>query len=314
MRIVNLIENTEGRAGCEYVHGLSFYIETDKHKILMDLGPSDATLENAKRLGIDLTKVDTVVLSHGHYDHTGGVTGFARLNPDAKIYVQSMADGEFYAYDGEDKYRYIGMDKEVASLSQVVFLDGDSVIDDELKLFTVEKRTHELPSANKRLKVKTGGEYEQDSFAHEHFLVITYRGRNILLSGCAHNGILNILEEYRRRYKDDPDVVISGFHLMKKDSYTDDELLEIIDIAKQLKKYHTQFYTCHCTGKEAYEVMRNIMGDKLEYVHSGEEIRLRYRRFLTAKRRSDFMKYHKFFAWATVVCFIMTMITGYQRK
>ena len=85
MRIVNLVENTPGAPGCGAAHGLCFYIETPKHRLLMDLGPSASILENAARLGIDLTKVDTVVLSHGHNDHGGGILPFAKLNPDAKM-------------------------------------------------------------------------------------------------------------------------------------------------------------------------------------------------------------------------------------
>ena len=66
MRIINLVENTEGSAGCGVEHGLCFYIETEKHKLLMDTGQTDLLIGNAERLGIDLTLVDTVVLSHGH--------------------------------------------------------------------------------------------------------------------------------------------------------------------------------------------------------------------------------------------------------
>ncbi len=75
-----------------------------------------------------------------------------------------------------------------------------------------------------------------------------------------------------------PDAVISGFHLMKKSGYTDDEITEIIDTAKRLKEYRTTFYTCHCTGIKAYESMRCFMGSQLSYVHSGEEIRLEYQK------------------------------------
>ena len=92
MRIINLIENTEGSMGCAYAHGLSFYVETKKHKLLMDLGPSEETLKNAEKLGIDLTQVDTVILSHGHYDHSGGIMAFTKINPDAVIYMQESAD------------------------------------------------------------------------------------------------------------------------------------------------------------------------------------------------------------------------------
>ena len=91
MRIINLMEDTPGVTGLYYEHGLSFYIETEKHKILLDTGASSAFIENARHLGIDLKKVDVVVLSHGHYDHAGGILAFAKLNSTAKIYMQRTA-------------------------------------------------------------------------------------------------------------------------------------------------------------------------------------------------------------------------------
>ncbi len=97
MRIVNLIENTEGVEGCSCAHGLSFYIETEKHKLLFDLGPSGDTLGNAGQLGVDLKAVDTVILSHGHYDHSGGIISFSEINNDAPIYMQRSATGDYYA-------------------------------------------------------------------------------------------------------------------------------------------------------------------------------------------------------------------------
>ena len=98
-------------------------------------------------------------------------------------------------------------------------------------------------------------------------------GKSVLMSGCAHNGILSILDEYIRRYGKAPDLVVSGFHLMKKTEYLRSEIREIEDIAKELKQYPTRFLTCHCTGTTAFEIMKDIMGDNLEYIHSGEEIK-----------------------------------------
>ena len=89
---------------------------------------------------------------------------------------------------------------------------------------------------------------------------------------------------------------------------------EIIDTAKELKKYHTTFYTCHCTGIPAYESMRCIMGSQLHYVHCGDEVKIKYQKSAEEERRKQFMKWHKFFAWATVACFIITMMTGYKKK
>ncbi len=277
MKVINLIENTEGTEGCVCAHGLSFYIETASHKLLSDLGPSEETLQNAKKLRIDPAAVDTVILSHGHYDHSGGILPFTQLNDQAKIYMQRSAVLDYYADDGEnaegERYRYIGIDKRIAALSNVVFVDGDLRIDDELELFTVKNRKTEVPSTNRRLLVRKETGWEQDCFDHEHYLVIRDGKRRILVSGCAHNGILNIMEAYLEKYRETPDLVISGFHLMRKTDPTPEQRAEIEEIARKLKAYPTEFITCHCTGTEAYGIMKDIMGEQLHYVHTGEEIK-----------------------------------------
>ncbi len=280
MRIINLIENTEGETGCAAAHGLSFYIETAKHKLVVDLGPSAETMTNAEKLGIDLKQVDAVILSHGHYDHSGGILPFAVLNPGAAIYMQKTATAAYYADDSEagaaPQYRYIGIDDGIAALPQVRLIDGDCIIDDELMLFVIKERAGRLPFSNARLKRETGGVYRQDEFDHEHFLIIKEGSKRVLVSGCAHNGVLNILKEYTRRFGAAPDAVISGFHLMKKTDHTAGEIREIENTAKELTRYDTVFYTCHCTGLPAFEIMKRIMGSQLEYVHSGDEIALNF--------------------------------------
>ncbi len=317
MRIVNLIENTGGSEGCACAHGLSFYVETEKHKLLVDLGPSDETLKNAEKLGVDLTQVDTVILSHGHYDHSGGIMGFSRINPKAVIYMQESAKNDYFADDGEsagkERYRYIGIDKDIVILPRIRMIRGDYQIDDELELFTVKERTHKLPFTNKWLLIRENGEFVRDDFRHEHYLVISDVDTRILISGCAHNGILSILDAYREKYGSSPDAVISGFHLMKKVKYTDEELREVIDIGKELKKYPTMFYTCHCTGEKAYRIMKLSMGEQLQYVHTGDEVTIK-KWAVKKEGRSSFMKGHKFFAWATLFCFVMAMVTGYKKK
>lgn len=277
MRILNLIEDTKGNNDLAYAHGLSFYVETKKHRLLLDLGPSEETIYNAKTLGVDLSKVDTVILSHGHYDHSSGIIPFASYNDRALIYMQESAINDYYADDGKNaikRYRYIGVDKDIAKLPQVKTLNGDFKIDDELELFVIKSRYHKIPFTNSRLLVKNGNDYIKDNFNHEHFLVIHQDEKSYLMSGCAHNGVLNILDEYIDRYDKAPDVVISGFHLSKKE-YIDSEIEEIKAIARELNNYSTKFVTCHCTGVKAFEVMKEIMGDKLEYIHTGEEFFLK---------------------------------------
>ncbi|MCR5008119.1 MAG: MBL fold metallo-hydrolase [Oribacterium sp.] len=317
MRIINLIENTEGKAGCASAHGLSFYIETSEHKVLVDLGPSDETIKNAEKLGVDLSQIDTVILSHGHYDHSGGIKAFSRINPSAVIYMQQSASDDHYADDGEsagsERYKYIGIDKDILNLPQVKIIYGDYRIDDELELFTLRKRTHKLPFTNKRILKKENGKYVEDDFKHEQYLVIKNDGKSILMSGCAHNGIPNILDAYKDKYDSFPDAVISGFHLMKKVKYTKDEIDELLKTGRELKKCPTMFYTCHCTGETAYKILKITMGDQIRYVHSGDEVKIE-KWNKDKERKQVFMKWHKFFAWATVFCFVMTMITGYEKK
>ena len=275
MRIINLVENELGNSGCEAAHGLSFYVETGNHKLLFDSSPSEVVIRNAQKLGVDLTIVDTVILSHGHYDHSGGILPFVELNPRAKIYMQHNADGEYYAFDGEEQgFRYIGIDKKILSLPQVQLLKGDTKIDDELQVFTVDNRAFPLPSTNKRLREFCNGQYIQDEFHHEQNLLLTADGKKILFCGCAHNGILNVMETLERKFGPAslPDLVIGGFHLMKRTEFSEADTAEVTEIANRLKTYKSHFATCHCTGLPVFNQMKEIMGEQLSYVYSGDEV------------------------------------------
>lgn len=273
MRIVNLIENIKGNPECDFEHGLSLYVETQKHKLLMDTGCTDKFLENAKRLSIQLEQVDSVVLSHGHYDHGGGILDFAKINSHARIYVRDNVFSNFYHGKDENK-RYIGLDKRISDLLQLNYIYENTKIDEELFLFTNVSSRILWPSGNLELTVEKEGVLVQDDFSHEQYLVISQNGKNILISGCAHNGILNILEEYHQIFSKEPDVVISGFHMMKKSGYKQEDIELIEKTAWKLKEYRTKFYTCHCTGEEPYERMKRILREQIDYVKSGEEVEI----------------------------------------
>ena len=149
---------------------------------------------------------------------------------------------------------------------------------------------------------------------------------HVLLSGCAHHGILNIMSHYRKMYGNDPDYVISGFHLMQKDGYSEEDIRSIGHTACVLRSGKTVFYTGHCTGEKPFEVLKNVLGDRIHYFHCGDEIELtapeekvperkaERDEAPSRKKKSKFMKWHRFFAGAAAVCFAMTMITGYRRK
>ena len=275
MRIINIIENTAGKNDCIPEHGLCFYVETKKHKILVDTGASGLLVENADQLGIDLADVDTVVITHGHYDHGGGILSFADLNDTATIYINEHAFQKFYSTSRGRRPRYIGLSRKVKDLPQVEILeDGVNKIDDELTVFSDIGDRYENPQTNSTLFVKEGSELVEDDFSHEQFLVVSSEGKKILFSGCAHHGIQNIMEKYVSIFKNDPDMVISGFHTARDRGYSKEDIKEIRNIAKDLTEYESVFYTCHCTGEEPFEEMQKILKDKIKYVHCGDEIKL----------------------------------------
>ena len=268
MKIVTLVENTCGAENCIAEHGLSLYIETEKHKLLLDTGQTDAIVKNAEVLSIDLSAVDTVILSHGHYDHSGGILPFSQINHTAQIIMQKSAAEPHFNGD-----RYIGIDKAIPDLPNVRLIEGDVQLDDELFLFSGIAGRRCYPQGNRKLSRMENGVQVPDDFIHEQCLVIKQNGKRWLLSGCAHNGILNILDRYKELFDSHPDYVITGFHMMKREGkHTEEEKAVIIQTAQELSQLDTVFYSGHCTGIPAFEMMKDIMGDKLIALHSGEEI------------------------------------------
>lgn len=268
MKIITLVENTTENESFIAEHGLSIYIETEKHRLLLDTGQTDAVVKNSEALGVDLTAVDTVILSHGHYDHSGGILPFSLLNHTAQIIMQRSAAEPHY--NGE---RYIGIDTDILKLPNVQLIDGDLRLDDELFLFSGVTGRRCYPQGNRKLSRLRNGKKSEDDFCHEQCLVITQNGKRWLLSGCAHNGILNILDRYREIFGSEPDYVLSGFHMMKREGeHTEEEKAVIIQTAQELAQMKTVFYSGHCTGIPAFELMKEIMGEKLIALHSGEQV------------------------------------------
>ena len=264
-KITTLMEDTLCGIALEAEHGLSLYIETEKHKLLADTGQTAKTWANASAKKIDITKVDTVFLSHGHYDHSGGLLTFASANPSADIYMHENAGGEYYSFK-EGGEKYIGIDKSILTLPNLHLINGNTVIDEELSVFTNVSPKRNWPKGNKRLHQLKNSEYVQDTFSHEIYLVIRYnQDKYILISGCAHNGILNILDSFRNIYGTDPSIVVSGFHMVQSE-YTEDDLQKIKETAVELSKMDTVFYSGHCTGETAYQLLKEIMGEKLEAI------------------------------------------------
>ena len=127
MKLITLVENTACCESLASVHGLSQYVETPNHKLLVDAGPNRAFLENAEKLGVDLTAVDAVIISHGHYDHTGGLAAFFEVNKTAKVYLRKAAFDKYFSCVG-DMAKYIGMDQALLThRDRFIFTDDLTV-------------------------------------------------------------------------------------------------------------------------------------------------------------------------------------------
>lgn len=268
MKVVTLVENTTSNPRLRCKHGLSLYIETDCHKILFDLGPNDLLLENAEKLGVDLSTVDTVIISHGHMDHGGALKDFLSVNSTAKVYVRQNAFDTYYTTVLGLPYS-IALDADFKNHPQIVLTPTEYKIDEQLELFSNSSYDFATPTSNARLKMKCDGEICLDTFTHEHNLVIKDGQKRYLVCGCSHNGIVNIVDSFRKRYSCDPDRVMGGFHLFSPGAgkYESREYIE--DVAKRLYQTSSIYYTCHCTGPDAYEIMKQTMGDRMHYLSVG---------------------------------------------
>ena len=261
MIITALMENTAIEDGFLFEHGLSLHIQTREHRVLFDTGQSNGFIANAGRLGIDLTAVDMAVLSHGHYDHGGGLMGFLALNSKALVYVSRCAFDSFYA--GEE--RYIGLDPALKANPRLVPVGDSLEIGDGLTLFSCNERPRPYVMDSYGLNVLRGDALMPDDFRHEQYLLIQEEGMRVLISGCSHKGVLNIEEWF------EPDVLVGGFHFMKLD--VDGAGRDVLDdAAEKLLSHGTDYVTCHCTGADQYRYLQGIMGERLGYLACGETV------------------------------------------
>ena len=274
MIIQNLMEDTEGSAGVYAEHGLSFLVKAGGHRYLIDTGASDFTWDNAEKLGVSVTDVDAVVLSHGHYDHTGGMLSLAEMGYRGPVYLRDNAGLPYYNLkEGE---RYIGIDPEILKLPGLHLTGKEDIlqIDETLSVFSGVTGTRFAPEGNRTLFEKKDGEFIPDTFDHEQYAVLTETGRTVLISGCAHKGILNILERFKDLYWTYPDAIVSGFHMMSGTGYDEAAKAQIRAVAAKIAATGIRFYTGHCTGVAAYMLMKPFLKERLVYLHAGDRVEI----------------------------------------
>ena len=272
MKITVLVENTARRPGLITEHGLGLYIDWSGGTMMMDFGHKGAIVPNAEALGIDLTRPTMGVLSHGHFDHSGGILAFRKKNPAMPIYVQKEAFGDYWASRLDGTHEYIGLDSTLREDGHIHPVTGVTELGGGALLFDGINGRRLYSRANDCLLVKTEAGFAPDAFRHEQALILPHGSGYVLFGGCAHNGIVNVIDRAVEIWGKAPDAVLSGFHLADPTSQRgyDPELTEAI--GKALLQHPTKYYTCHCTGLAAYDVLKATMGDTVDYAACGDVI------------------------------------------
>lgn len=256
------MENTTKDPSLLAEHGLSLYLETGEYRILFDMGQTDGFVTNARRLGVDLSRVDLAVLSHGHYDHGGGLSAFLQVNQTAPVYIHRTAFGGYYNRQGE----YIGLDAGHQTHQRVVLTAGEREIAPGVRLFDGNHLLRTYGTESNGLTKQIGDVRVADDFVHEQYLVIEEQDKRILVSGCSHKGILNLVEWVR------PTVMVGGFHFMKLDPMVAADRQVLDQSVSLLKTEGCRYYTCHCTGQAPYEYCQRQMGEMLTYICVGDQL------------------------------------------
>lgn len=272
MKVTSLVEDTS-RRGLPVEHGLSLHILLDDgRQVLFDMGQRRLFAENAERLGIRLADVDAAIVSHGHYDHGGGLCAFLELNDKAKVYVHRHAFDPHYSLR-ENGLRYIGIEPELTIHERVVLCGEETRIAEDMVLFAGVDSQYLKPAGNRLL---FGPEKDvNDNFRHEQSLIIKEKEKTVLFAGCAHSGIVNIMRQGCRVAGCPFTHVFAGMHLVKSGLSEEEEAAFIHSLAQELTaQAHCHYFTMHCTGTTQYGLLSKEMGDTISYMACGDRVKI----------------------------------------
>lgn len=266
MKITFLVDNKTESTLCNAEWGLSVLIETGSKIILMDQGASPMLVENAEKMGIDISRVDIATVSHGHFDHTGGTTAFFDVNKKANVYIHKDALNRFFV-PGEVGNVGVpwGQDFIRKNSDRIVFTEGVYSVDRDIWLIGNVPRTEGF-SPTETFYLEIDDEILPDPMKHEQTLVIEDGGKLHVFSGCSHQGIVPILIYIGGLFPwKKISTVVGGMHLYAADKELRSKVIDEIEALGV-----ERVFPVHCTGMKAIVDFKLRMGDKVKVAAAGE--------------------------------------------
>ncbi len=267
MEITVLIDNEKNELAYRSEHGLSMLIEFNGATILFDTGKSDAFIQNANLLGKDLTKVDFVVLSHSHYDHTGGLEDFLILNKTAKVILKKDILRERWSVShGYNRRIGFPLRKRFEHLNgRFHFIEDTEEIVPGLFVIPKIQKPEGYTFTDSYLFVQEQNNLVADTFDDELFIAAVQDHKLVVFTGCAHNGVENMIKTaIYHTHIHEIEFVIGGTHLNRASDQ------QIQSTARELRKYTIKRAAFnHCSGKRAISVLNRELDGQIEYGFAG---------------------------------------------
>lgn len=261
MRFAILVDNNLENRLCACEHGLSVWLEVGDKCYLLDTGQSGKFADNAMTMGIDLRRADYVVLSHGHYDHSGGLASLRDMGIDAPVIMSPYTLRAKYSVSSVmTKYNGVPQADDVRRMSHLL-VDGSMKLSDNVTVFS-------LPSdapANEHLMMAQGERLVPDTFADELFVLVTEGSKCALFGGCTHHGLSQVLEYVRSHFGiEHLDAFVGGLHLKGRST---EEIQRNIDVARRYDV--SKWVVNHCTGNEAISMWSDVFGSEARDGYTG---------------------------------------------